>query len=78
MYLVLLSGITFIFKHRAVNTVMTRHGKLDILLNNAGVATRYHNLSSDDEVDDHDDHDAGIIICLDIQNQQCWGGHQVS
>ena len=30
-----------IFKHRAVNTVMTRHGKLDILLNNAGVATRY-------------------------------------
>jgi len=27
---------------KAVNTVMTRHGKLDILLNNAGVATRNH------------------------------------
>ena len=33
---------------------MTRHGKLDILLNNAGVATRYQNLSSYT--------DSGVII----------------
>ena len=43
--------MTIIFKPRAVNTVMTRHGKLDILLNNAGVATRCQNLTlySDDD-----------------------------
>ena len=36
--------LQILFEPRAVNTVMTRHGKLDILLNNAGVATRWHKL----------------------------------
>ena len=34
-------SLLILFEPRAVNTVMTRHGKLDILLNNAGVATRW-------------------------------------